>query len=188
MKASVFVNPRIKTLGQAVRTDAQFMSQVRVRVDEEFRANEKRLFSSEGNSGGPRWAPLSPEYAKRKAGLRRRDLRQSRLQRGLGFRRRITIAGRTILVLGGSMRDSFTQPSSRNHISRVVGRTIELGSSDPLAHYHFAGEGRLPRRDPIQHTDEQKRGYLKTVAAEFVKRIEAVTRSLGRADTARGAA
>lgn len=178
ISARVFRNGKIEDIFTALRTDPRMASQLKGELDAEFRANETKLFSSQGASGGSRWPALSPEYAKRKAGLRRADLKQSRMMRGLGFRRGITIAGQKILVLGGGLRDSLTK-SGPDHISEVLpgGKMrFAFGTSYPLAHYHHEGGPNLPVRDPIQHTDEQMGRYQKIAAEFYLTRVRRANR------------
>lgn len=186
IRATVTQNPRIRSIQDIASVDGLFMRTCLVKVDQKFRDNESKLFTSEGSSGGSRWRALSPEYARRKAGMRRRDLVESKRFKTAGLHRRPAIAGRTILVLGGGLRESLRSPSNPDHIAQVEGRTLVVGTSYELANRHFEGGPNLPRRNPIQHTAGQKLAYLGIVRDEFVKRGQAIVRSIARSGTARG--
>lgn len=92
-------------------------------VADDFAGMERRLFESQGASGGVFWRPLSQEWAARKAerGLPAGILRGStgRLQRSL-------------VAAKGHPRGS----------KRVITRRgVTMGSTHPLAHLHQQGTG-----------------------------------------------
>jgi phage gpG-like protein len=118
-------------------------------VDQAFRRMERALFASEGSSGGSQWSALSPRYAKWK-------------------KRRYP--GRKILQLKGQLRRSLAELGGQ-HIARAhydgTHGLLEVGTSVPYATYHHEGTGRMPKRDPIQMTAEQK-AELKRVAIKAI--------------------
>ena len=72
MKMRVDINregyERLRTLGSLLTvTDGDLRGPVLTRVAQVHRKQEAAIFTSEGAEGGSgTWAPLSPEYAKRK--------------------------------------------------------------------------------------------------------------------------
>lgn len=103
-------------------------------------ALEERQFKSEGGSGASgKWAPLSARYIARKAAL----------------------GGDGILVLTGRMRGSLTGPGGENVSranNRATGFEYQFGTLDEKAPYHQKGTSNLPKRPPIDLTDQQING------------------------------
>ena len=142
------VNPRIRLLSDLFDLDAREMKVMTTEVDKQFRKNMKRLFATEGASGGKRWKRLTPKYAKRKRKKRR---------------------GRKILVYNRDMRDSITNAGHRDHVAEFSLNPpyVEVGTNSDIARYHAEGGGRLPVRNPIQQTDSQKRRYHQIVVKQL---------------------
>lgn len=84
-------------------------------IEHIFYAAEKRLFESEGASGGERWKPLSAAYARWK---------------------RLRFPGRPILVRTGSLKRSLIGRSSSFAIHEATEDSLTLGTSHPAARYH----------------------------------------------------
>lgn len=149
--ANVETNPRIRTVGEAfdfVRIPGLMDDLVDI-VGSAFRKHSIELFSREGASGGPRWAPLSEKYRKRKKRVR---------------------PGRKILVFDGTLRSSLSNASAEGNITDWYrgskGVFLRFGSSNPVGAYHAPGQyhnPNLPIRDPIQRTDGQIAQYRKLI-------------------------
>ncbi len=207
MPVTVKKNPRIKDLPQMLQLDAADMRRLTLALDRQFVKNEKRLFASEGASGGGRWAPLSPDYAERKTRMLKgalSELRQTRRkERGAGLRRRKSGGGvprlgtvDRILQLSGSMADSLRERNDSDHVAewklRTSVGTIRLGTKHELAAYHAGGGslfstggrsgasvGGLPVRDPIQMTTSQGKQFEQIVSKDLRKnKLGRMTRAL----------
>ena len=130
--ATVRTNPRIKSLEDLAKLDRRDMETMTKAIDSQFRSDERRLFATEGASGGKRWPKLSPAYARRK---------------------KKKYPGRKILVRKGPLRKSLTTKNAE-HIaewSLQPRATITVGTKNPLGRFH------VKRRDPIQQTTRQAR-------------------------------
>jgi phage gpG-like protein len=79
----------------------------------------RATFAAEAAPGGAPWAPLNPDYAKRK---------------------RRKVGGRKKLVWDGKMRASATAAKGANRIARVAGDHLELGTNHRLAKLHQFGK------------------------------------------------
>ena len=75
-------------------------------------------FASQGEKSGGKWAPLSKRYAEEK---------------------RLAVGKKLILQRTGEMRKSLVNQSDAHHIARANGRTVELGTSHPVAAKHQTG-------------------------------------------------
>lgn len=106
---------------------------------EDFHQIEIEQFETEGARGGTRWAPLSPEYAGRKA--------------------RQGYSG-GILVRKGTLRRSLTQRGARFSRTTIRRRSLEIGTSDPVALYHQFGR---PMRPVIVITKADDARWLRIV-------------------------
>lgn len=166
------MNPRIKTLDEAMRLDAQDMRNFEATFDTEFRDQMKSAFSTEGKTGAFGWPPLSPDYAAYKAKKR---------------------PGRKMLVFDGNLRRSLTTRNAE-HIAEgqmPVGKrpaVVSLGTRNPLAAYHGISPYRnknLPVRDALETATTQASlaKYTKLarlVLGEKLKRINAFLNAAGR--------
>lgn len=142
--------------------DAAIRKGLAPRFGVQFRRNMRANFASQGTSGGDRWAPLSASYERWKRQVK---------------------PGRKILVFSGALRSSLTSPSNADHILRVVGidreqSYVTMGTRDPKAEWHHKGTDRMPRRDPIQQTDEQKARYEGVLVDWLRPRFRAAARRL----------
>ncbi len=138
------VNPRIRTLPQLMKLDQRDMGTMLGIVDLEFTRNEKRLFSTEGTSGGRAWKPLSTAYARAKARA---------------------FPGRKIMQRTGKLRQGLTQQSHADHVkfTKLKPRaTITVGTDNQVAAFH------IPARDTLQHTPRQERKYYALVSDYLV--------------------
>lgn len=119
-------------------------------IEDEFYAEEKAQFASEGAEGGEKWAPLSPEYAGWKA---------------------VRYPGKPILQRTGSLMKSLTSPLDPNAV-RVEGRKqLTLGSKLPYGIYHQSIEPRrvLPRRPEIMLTKQFATASMRHIQAYLVQ-------------------
>lgn len=94
-----------------------------------LRMMEQEHFDSEGGGGrAGAWAPLSPAYARWKAGR---------------------YPGRPILVAEGTLRSSLVDEGATGQIVRAAADSLVFGTSDPTAIYHQMGTSRMPKRPPL---------------------------------------
>lgn len=170
VKFNARINPRIKSLEEALTLTVRDMATIATAVDVKFRTNEKRLFSTEGGSGGGRWVPLSPAYAKQKA-------------------RRFP--GRKILARRGGLRRSLTTKGS-GHVAEGILKPralVRVGTTNRLAMYHAEGRPPMPKRDPLQHTQAQVKGYTKIIRTYLMdEKIGRVRRAMSAWGHSRGGA
>ncbi len=119
-------------------------------IEDDFYAQEKAQFQSEGAEGGEKWQDLSPAYA---------DWKEAHYP------------GRRILERTGDLERSLTSGSDPNAIKREGVRTLTLGSKVPYAIYHQspAARKRLPRRPEIMLTEPLKRGVMHHVQTYLVQ-------------------
>jgi len=149
------VNPRIKKLTDLFDLNMQDMRSIKTMVDIEFVKKERKLFATEGASGGAKWKPLSPAYAKRKKRKK---------------------PGRKILAYEGDLRRGLTGRRHADHVARYsltkTRAVVTVGTKNPIASYHAPGylhNPQLPVRDPIQLTRRQELDYTKIVRRYFVE-------------------
>jgi phage gpG-like protein len=110
-------------------------------IEDDFYAQEKAQFKSEGAEGGERWQELTPEYAGWKA---------------------VRFPGRPILQRTGDLVKSLTSGNDPNAVRVRERKTLTLGSKIPYAIYHQSPKPRkrLPRRPEIMLTEAFKRGVM----------------------------
>lgn len=193
---------RVRTIEELVELSARDLGTMTLRADRIFRRLMARLYDTEGASGGRKWRPLSPDYARWKTRTLRGALETLRAEN----REIARIRGRRppatprlgsvdkILRFSGEMRDSFAERGGA-HVAEWAARPrylIRLGSRVPYAAFHAPGRlhnPRLPVRDPRQMTARQKDELLAAVVA--VLRAKAVdlmrvARSLAKGLRAKG--
>ncbi|MDE2097862.1 MAG: phage virion morphogenesis protein [Patescibacteria group bacterium] len=139
-------------------------------IADDFYAQEKDQFKSEGTEGGEEWQQLSPEYEKWKE---------------------VHFPGKPILQRTGDLYKSLTSASDPNTVNRQERKTLTLGSKVPYAIYHQRGTSRMPARPEIQLPEAFKRTtmhhmqvYLVQMATRYGFRegmgpLEASRRGLG---------
>jgi phage gpG-like protein len=111
-------------------------------VASEFRKIEKEQFDSEGSKGeSGKWKQLSPKYAIRKL-AKWGDV--------------------PILQASGKLYRSLTQENAEGAVYEETAQELTLGTSIPYAAYHQRG-GRVPQREPISLTREQKDRLMQPV-------------------------
>jgi len=105
----------------------------------QFIDDEVRLFESEGATGahGP-WPPNKPATVTRKG--------HARILRGMPSK-------------GFQLRASCVDPTHPEHVFRVTGRLVQMGTSHWKAAVHAEGRGGLPRRRPVDPTRAQRQRY-----------------------------
>lgn len=117
------------------------------KVAELFRQDQQATYARQGR---PKWKPLSPEYAARKA------------RSGHGTQ---------IGVYTGAMRDSFIHEGAGYNLTVVRKDRVRMGSTDPVANL-FGGKHRVhkqPRRKPFSITPSRRREFLQLVQDYLVE-------------------
>ncbi len=120
-------------------------------IEDEFYAEEKAQFQSEGEEGGERWTPLSPEYAGWKAAH---------------------FPGMPILQRTGNLMRSLTSGNDPNSVKIEGRKSLTLGSALPYAIYHQSiapRNGALPRRPEIMLTEAFARSAMRHVQTYLVQ-------------------
>jgi phage gpG-like protein len=120
--------------GRAVQARPAFMA-----IADTLRGYEKRLFASEGASGGAPWKPLAASTIAQK------------LAAGHDPR---------ILHATGRLRASLADKHAPGHLEHATHDSLTFGSLVPYGGYHQRGRG-VPRRRPLQYGENQKRYILK---------------------------
>jgi phage gpG-like protein len=116
-------------------------------VAEMFRGDQRANFA---RGGQPRWKPVSPEYAARKARLGR---------------------GTKVGVYTGGLRDSLIRKGDSYHLERVAPHELQVGTRNPVANL-FNGKHKVhkqPRRKLVSLTPTRRREYLQTVQDYLAK-------------------
>lgn len=108
-------------------------------IEDDFYAQEKAQFQTEGKEGGGQWKELSPAYA--------------------GWKE-AHFPGKQILQRTGDLYSSLTSPNDPNAVRREERKTLTLGSRVPYAMYHQTGTGRMPARPEIQLPEAFKRTVM----------------------------
>lgn len=162
------VEVRIETLGaeRFVRGFNRFEAEMRdLRepfgvIAEDFAETAERNFGAVGTP--EKWAPLSPEYAKWKAKVR---------------------PGRQILVFDGKMYESLRGVRTGfgpDTVRDIQAQRAEFGTTVPYAIFHQTGTRKMPRRKPVQLTDQDKRRWARVIHEWAVKGLEWVESTRAR--------
>lgn len=174
---SVEVNPRIKTAAQALQLNGADMRRMAHGVDMKFREQERKLFATEGASGGKRWAPLSRAYKKQK-------------DRKYGKRK--------IMSRKGTLRKGLTQRSHPDHIllwGTKPSPFVVFGTQNRVGAYHIKPKGdvsnpfynrNLPDRDVMQRTNAQEKQLLGVVEQHMLDKLRRFAKSLATWSKRRG--
>lgn len=119
-------------------------------IADDFYAEEKAQFRSEGAEGGEKWQELSPVYA--------------------GWKK-AHYPGKPILQRTGDLVNSLTRERDPNAVRFEERKTLTLGSKIPYAIYHQSPKPRkrLPRRPEIMLTEAFKRGVTRHMQAYLVQ-------------------
>jgi phage gpG-like protein len=105
-------------------------------------------FSSEGDRGSGGWAPLADTTiaAKAAAGLDPHILQATR-----------------------GLMESLT--GGANHIREISDDSLVFGSSDPKGKFHQKGTSRMPARKPVDFTELDRRGFVRTLQRYIVEGV-----------------
>ncbi len=189
------VNPAMSKLHKILELNRDDMKKMTVSMDTLFVKNEKRLFATEGSSGGVKWKKLKPETLKAK---KRRATGVRKIKRR-GFSIPLTGTSLKIMQRTGRLRKGLSVKKDPDHVVRfsLVSRSawIGIGVKSILPVYHGAVRGRrknpkLPRRSVFQMKPQQRRGYYQVLFKRFDLKRKQWMRSIraGRAAMRRGAA
>jgi len=111
-------------------------------VVSEFRKIEIEQFDSEGSKGaGGKWKALSTKYAVRK-------------QKKWG--------GVPILQASGRLYKSLTSQTGDSVVEKTA-QELTIGTSLKYAGYHQKGTRKMPQREPISFTEDQKRRLARPI-------------------------
>lgn len=107
-----------------------------------MRDETRKQFNTEGGHASGGWAPLAPSTvaAKRRGGYRPEILRRTD-----ALMRSLTVAG------------------DPNEVVEIGKQELTFGSRLPYADLHQTGTHRMPKRPPLQFTEEAKRTIVKVL-------------------------
>jgi phage gpG-like protein len=105
-------------------------------IEDDFYAQEKDQFKTEGAEGGEHWKELSAIYE--------------------GWKE-VHFPGKPILQRTGDLYASLTSGTDANAVKREERKTLTLGSRIPYAIYHQKGTEKMPARPEIQLPEAFKR-------------------------------
>ena len=104
--------------------------------EDDFYAQEKAQFKTEGDEGGEKWQELSASY---------------------GAWKEAHYPGKPILQRTGDLYASLTSGTDPNAVKREERKTLTLGSRIPYAIFHQQGTAKMPARPEIQLPEAFKR-------------------------------
>jgi len=122
-------------------------------IEDDFYAQEKDQFKSEGAEGGAGWKELSPAYAEWKEAH---------------------FPGKPILQRKGDLYNSLTSGSDPNAVKIEARKTLTLGSRVSYAIYHQRGTSKMPARPEIQLPEAFKRmamHHMQTYLVQMASRM-----------------
>jgi hypothetical protein len=140
---------------RAIRSAGEDPRPAFAQVIEDFLGMEKAVFTTQGASIGPRWAPIGA----RSAGTRgfSRTSKKGRVSKKV-------YRNPHPLQLTRALYRSLTQPRARYAIRRVSMDGVTLGTRDPVAHLHDLGtRKKLPQRrlmDIDRRVEDRWLGYV----------------------------
>ncbi len=150
---NVNINPAVPKLAELFALNTKDMVQLARHIDLEFSKQEKRLFTTEGGSGGPKWPALSDRYKKAK-------------KRRCRFKK--------LMVCSGELRRSLTTTIDKGHTkswSLKPNPQVTVGTKVKTALYHIPGNPlknpKLPDRDVLQFNQVGADKYEKVVFDYF---------------------
>lgn len=119
-------------------------------IEDDFYAQEKAQFETEGKEGGEAWQQLAPEYA--------------------GWKE-LHYPGKPILQRTGDLVASLTSGTHPDSVRVRERKTLTLGSKLPYAIYHQSPAPRkaLPRRPAIMLTERFKRDVMRNIHVYLVQ-------------------
>ena len=180
--------PRVRTvLDLYAVKEEDIAGPLLVRLGQEHRKQEEKVFSSEGATGRyGRWQALSPAYLLRK----RRAMTMGRAKRRkTGATRTARTGGplsMKILIWSGKMRETFTTLGYPGYIQRYRAGLAQFGARHQIAAYHFRGGGRLPKRDMVTKAEAQLRAMRRVILqwyrGERLPQVEQAKANLLRAN------
>jgi phage gpG-like protein len=115
--------------------------------------------------GIPRWAGLARRTIdmKRLSGYPRLNRfgspSESLFQRG-------SFGPGNILIRTGALLSSWTRKDDPNHIQRIDGQAVEIGSSMPYAGFHQKGTPRLPQREIVVTREMEQEAARRLIQEE----------------------
>lgn len=197
VKASVKYGTRVRNFRAALDMDQQAAGVMVLAVDNLFMKLERQVFASEGRSEGLFWAPLSPEYKRRKdawfAGQREKWAKRKQAARMMGVPDRMApkdslrgFATNKILQLTGGMKTGLTRYGG-DHVRRVTWTpdvvTASVGAegrSGRLAAIHGEGGMRLPLRSVAKFSDAHRAQFVEDAKAALIPWVVSRLRALYR--------
>lgn len=135
------------------RLDANFddLTPIWPDVRDVFWRFEKEQFESEGSKGASgQWKRLSKRYARQK--IERYG------------------AGKKILEATGELRDALTGPNPGSYYTHTK-KEVAIGTTLARGIYHQRGSDRLPKREPISLSNEQKKEMMKVIQGALIKEL-----------------
>lgn len=117
-------------------------------VTKEFHAIEQEQFDTEGAAGGGKWEPLSPVYAEYKE---------------------IQYPGKPILQASGALMESLVTEGAPGGIHRETSDELVLGTSINYGLFHQRGTRKMPKRSPMNFSEQQKRRIQKAVQKGLIQ-------------------
>jgi phage gpG-like protein len=117
------------------------------KIAEDMRGQIEEQFASEGGRGSGGWAALKETtlLAKAAAGLDPR-----------------------ILQATHKLMNSLTRAGG-DHVEEVTDSSLFLGSKVGYGRYHQKGTGRMPARKPVDFTELDRRGFVRTLQRYVVE-------------------
>ncbi len=166
-------NPAIHQIDDIIDLTVNDMKKLTAAVDSLFVKNEKRLFSTEGASGGLKWKPL--KKATLDAKKRSRSARSKIKKRASGAPLRPAVSLK-IMQRTGELRKGLSTKGHPDHVAKWANlgsnAIIGIGVRNILPVYHGAVRGRrknprLPRRSVFQMKPQQRKGYYAILFKRF---------------------
>lgn len=117
-------------------------------IEDDFYAQEKDQFATEGAEGGEKWKELKPET--------------------VGYKE-AHFPGKPILQRTGDLYASLTNPNDPNTVRMEERKTLTLGSRIPYAIYHQTGTEKMDARPEIELTEAFKRTTMHHVQTYLVQ-------------------
>lgn len=115
------------------------LSPIWEKISDDFRETEEQQFSNEGAfEGNRKWSDLSPKYAIVKA-----------------FR----WGSVPILTASGKLRASLSVKGAEGSVNDIQPQGMTVGTSIEYGIYHQTGTSRMPAREPILLSDDQKKRW-----------------------------
>lgn len=116
-------------------------------IHEMFIRAEKMQFATQGGSGSGGWAPLAPSTKAYK--------KQAKLDP-------------RILHATLRLRDSLTQSSHPDHVYRASADEMFVGSKVEYGIHHQFGTSRMPRRRPVEFTENFRSNIVKALQSHLM--------------------